>query len=236
MSFDPLSSPQPLNAADRWSSLHAAGQFTAPVLTAIHRIKLTLTCQFCGTRYQRQGDLVAHLLQSHPALWNNSQETLRFLLQTVIAHTGCLCNPQVHQNNRTHVCTVVRQLAMAFHQSELEVLVPTVYSPQLLDAMLVNLGNTEQIQRLRVLLHDRQFSSLWQDLDVLILLRTRCVICGGFYHATQMMYHLLTMHHDACMWAAQITYQLSISMQSMQPQDYQCQFCQLIFQLAAFPK
>ena len=235
MSFDPLSSPQPLNAADRWSSLHAAGQFTAPVLTAIHRIKLTLTCQFCGTRYQRQGGLVAHLLQSHPALWNNSQETLRFLLQTVIAHTGCLCNPQVHQNNRTHVCTVVRQLAMAFHQSELEVLVPTVYSPQLLDAMLVNLGNTEQIQRLRVLLHDRQFSSLWQDLDVLILLRTRCVICGGFYHATQMMYHLLTMHHDACMWAAQITYQLSISMQSMQPQDYQCQFCQLIFNLPHSP-
>ncbi|CAL1146434.1 unnamed protein product [Cladocopium goreaui] len=177
MSFDPLTSPQPLNAADRWSSLHAAGQFTAPVLTAIHRIKLTLTCQFCGTRYQRQGDLVAHLLQSHPALWNNSQETLRFLLQTVIAHTGCLCNPQVHQTNRTHVCTVVRQLAMAFHQSELEVLVPTVYSPQLLDAMLVNLGNTEQIQRLRVLLHDRQFSSLWQDLDVLILLRSRSCCC-----------------------------------------------------------
>lgn len=49
------------------------------------------------------------------------------MLQTIGSQTGCLCNPSVRGNNRTHVCTVLRQLAMIWHQCELELLVPTVY-------------------------------------------------------------------------------------------------------------
>ena len=80
----------------------------------------------------RTGDVVAHLLQSHGALWTASQTMLRFLLQAVMAKRGCTCNPQAHEVGLTHVCTSLRQIAMMLAHTDTQLFVPTQFSAAVL--------------------------------------------------------------------------------------------------------
>ena len=129
-SFDPLASPNPIDTTGKWGAWLSTGNFAA--LTAHQRLQLTTVCQFCGMKYMRTGDVVAHLLQSHGALWTASQTMLRFLLQAVMAKRGCTCNPQAHEVGLTHVCTSLRQIAMMLAHTDTQLFVPTQFSAAVL--------------------------------------------------------------------------------------------------------
>lgn len=228
-SFDPLASPNPIDTTGKWGAWLSTGDFTA--LTAHQRLQLTTVCQFCGMKYMRTGHVVAHLLQSHGALWTASQTMLRFLLQAVMAKRGCTCNPQAHEVGLAHVCTSLRQIAMMLAHTDTHLFVPAQFTAAALSPALECLNQAALTHRLIDVLTERNFSQLWQDSLILQGLRSRCVLCGGHYKPAALMRHLLTMHPQTSAWATQIAFQLYVVMQNLQHQDYQCLFCQQVFNL-----
>ena len=228
-SFDPLASPNPIDTTGKWGAWLSTGDFST--LTAHQRLQLTTVCQFCGMKYMRTGDVVAHLLQSHGALWTASQTMLRFLLQAVMAKRGCTCNPQAHEVGLAHVCTPLRQIAMMLAHTDTHLFVPTQFTAAVLSPALDCLNYAALANRLTEVLTDRNFSQLWQDPLIVLGLRSRCMLCGGHYKPAALLRHLLTMHSQTSAWATQIAFQLYVVMQNQQHQDYQCIFCQQVFNL-----
>ena len=229
--FDPNASSAPLPAARKWELVLTSGALSRDGLTAHQRLQLTLHCQLCGEFYQRSTDLSAHLQQTHGALWKQAGEMVRFLLQTLISRTGCLCNPSVNDRSRTHICNLVYQVAMIFHTSELEVLVPWCYSEAEVRLATKAWLPRPQHQLLLNVLMDRDFSHLWHAPNLLKLFRNWCICCGGWYNTAELISHQLRHHHSDCQWAAQIKFQILQCMKAEMQQDYQCHFCRLIFNL-----
>ena len=229
--FDPTASQNPMNNSQTWTAWLKGGDFSPGSLTAQQRLQLTITCQFCGTKYQRGGDLVAHLLQSHGEHWTQSQPMLRFLLQAVMAARGCICNPQTNEVGLAHICTPLRQVAMLMVCCDVQLLVPQQFQTVQLDDTLLCLRNATLAHRLTQILVSRDFARLWTDSEVTAGLRTQCMQCGGLYQAPELLRHLLTVHPQACAWAAQIAFQLYDPMQQCQHQDFRCDCCTQVFNL-----
>ena len=229
--FNPLASEQTCDVDQIWGPVLQQGLVSKTTLTAMQRMRLTTTCQLCGARYDRQGDLVAHLMQSHGMIWTRSQQMLRFLLQVTQALHGCLCNPQANETSVTHVCVAVRQLAMIAQQSTVAIVTPTQYEVATQHQTLIHLQDDPRTTRLIHILFSRDFDALLRDLDVLSLLRHRCVCCGGHYHPSTMLTHQLTTHVQASAWAAQIIFQIGDSMHRLQCNDFQCSCCSLVYNL-----
>ena len=229
--FDPTASQNPMNNSQTWTAWLKGGDFSPGSLTAQQRLQLTITCQFCGTKYQRGGDLVAHLLQSHGERWTQSQPILRFLLQAVMAARGCICNPQINEVGLAHICTPLRQVAMLMVCCDVQLLVPQQFQTVQLDDTLSCLRNATLAHRLTQILVSRDFARLWTDSEVTAGLRTQCMQCGGHYQPPELLRYLLTVHPQACAWAAQIAFQLYDPMQQCQHQDFRCDCCTQVFNL-----
>ena len=149
----------PLNAAQKWHTLLTTGDFTQG-LTAQQRLQLTLHCQLCGEIYSWVNDLSAHMQQSHGDLWTKSNEMVRFLLQTLIARTGCRCNPSTNDVSSTHVCNLIRQVAMIFYTGEVDMLVPWTFAEADIRQNCRMVSHTSHFQMLVNVLLDRDFSHL----------------------------------------------------------------------------
>ena len=179
----------------------------------------------------RTGDVVAHLLQAHGQTWTASQPMLRYLLQTVMASRGCICNPQAHEVGLAHICTPLRQVAMLMVNGDVPLLVPYQFSAAALAPVMTQLNHAALQQRLTDILVSRDFTQLWTDQVALTGLRSRCLTCGGHFHPPELLRHLLTVHPQTCAWATQIAFQLYEPMQQLQQRDFQCNFCLQVFNL-----
>lgn len=224
-SFNPLATNTPLNAAQKWEMLLTTGDH-ADGLTPHQRLQLTLHCQLCGELYSRAMDLSAHLQQSHGPLWTRSNEMVRFLLQTLTSRIGCRCNPSPNEDGQTHICNMIRQMAMIYYTSEQDLLVPWQFREAEVRHMHRALSSQPHFQMLVNALLDRDFCYLWHCPTLLKIFRNRCVVCGFWFHQ-------LNSHHPECQWAAQIKFQLVQSMMPELTQDYQCNFCKLIYNVAS---
>ena len=205
------------------------GRLNREGLTAHQRLQFTLHCQLCGEVYQRATDLSAHMQQTHGTLWAKAGELVRFMLQTLISRTGCLCNPCTNDRSRAHVCKLLYQVAMIFLISEMDILLPWQYSEAEVTLATQAWAPRSQYQRLINVLMDRDFSHLWHAPVLLQLYRNWCYCCGGWYHTAAMVAHQLRDHHMECQWAAQIKFQILQCMKAEMQTDYQCHFCRLIF-------
>ena len=227
--FDPAATNHPLNAADKWRTQLTLGFLDKQHLSAHQRLQLTLHCQLCGEVYVRSNDLSAHLQQAHGQLWQRANDMVRYLLQTLISSHGCMCNPSINDDSRSHICPGVRQMAMIFYTSETEMFIPQQYNEQTLRLTHRALANHARFQMLLNVVLDRDFSHLWHAPALLQMFRHWCTLCGAWFPTAALMTHQLIHHHDACTWAAQLKFQLVQCMQMEQQQDYQCKFCKLFF-------
>lgn len=225
--FNPDASPQPLDAAGKWMDKLTQGDFTRQALSPAQRQELTLVCQMCGSRYSRQNDLGAHLQQSHGPLWTASQELVRFLIQAVLASHGCQCNPCSHEQGKTHVCVMLRQIAMMFLTSTNDVLVPTQFVHDLVVSQLQPINHLPLHTELIDVLLTRQFEKLWQTPGITGLLRQWCLCCGDRFHPAALVVHHWQHHGMQSQWASQIKFQLIGCLLRLQDQDTQCNFCGL---------
>ena len=230
--FNPLATNTPLNAAAKWGTILQAGKISHDGLTAHQRLQLTLNCQLCGETYSRSNDLSAHLQQTHAQLWAQSGELVRFLLQTLAAGIGCICNPSTNDASRTHICNVIRQLSMIYLTSEQDLFIPWTFpEPDLRQAYRHLTPNAHVDMMLNVLI-DKDYSHLWHAPTLLKLFRERCMICGIQFHPAALPMHLSAQHHDRSQWAAQIKFQLLKCFTREQTDDFHCRFCGLFFNSA----
>ena len=230
--FNPSATNVPLPAAKKWETMLATGDFTKQGLTAHQRLQLTLTCQLRGETYSRSIDLSAHLQQCHAGLWKRALNLVKFLLQTSISRTGCMCNPCATEAGHGHVCNMIRQAAMIFLTSEQDILLPRIYTEPELRVTLHNIAHRQALPNLINVMMDRDFSHMWHAPLLLQLFRTWCIICGGWQHTAAMVTHQLQCHHDECMWAAQVKFQLVQCMQLEQTDDFHCRFCHMTYNTA----
>ena len=186
-------------------------------------------CQLCAMKYERQGDLVAHLLQTHGTDWQASQPMLRHLIQVVQAASGCQCNPQPQDASNVHVCVGLRQIAMLFQHCTTDLLVITQFDAPSVALRFAHLENEPSLPALTRALVDRMFSHLWTSPALLQLLRNRCMLCGGYYQPAVTMLH--TMRTQECGWAAQILFQIVPALKHLQSTDFQCHSCSLVYNL-----
>ena len=231
--FDPAASLDPVDNTQRWGTWLRLGDFSPTGLTAHQRLQLTTVCQFCETKYMRTGDVVAHLLQAHGHTWTASQQMLRYLLQTVMATRGSICNPQAHEVGLAHICTPLRQIAMLMANGDVQLLVPQQFSAAILAPAMEHLNHVTLQQRLIDILVSRDFAQLWTDQTALTGLRSRCMICGGHYQPPELLRHLLTIHPQTSAWATQFAFQLYEPLHRFQQTDFQCNLCLQVFNLPA---
>ena len=233
--FDPLAPAQTCDVESTWGLLLRQGKVYKQDLSAVQRLRLTTTCQLCSMTYERQGDLVAHLLQSHGPIWQKSQSILRFLIQVAPIPFQCLCNPMSNEFSVNHVCVGLRQIAMLFEQSTIDVVVPAQLQMPNIQTRLTSLFNDPLYDKLTQLLTHREFALLWTAPELLHLLRTRCLLCGSFHPPARMMEHLNFHHHAENAWATQFLFQLLPCLRTQQHTDYQCNCCTLVYNLPATP-
>ena len=148
-----------------------------------------------------------------------------------MAARGCICNPQINEIGLAHICTPLRQVAMLMVCCDVQLLVPQQFQTVQLDDTLSCLRNATLVHRLTQILVSRDFARLWTDSEVTAGLRTQCMQCGGHYQPPELLRYLLTVHPQACAWAAQIAFQLYDPMQQCQHQDFRCDCCTQVFNL-----
>eukprot|EP00435_Cladocopium_sp_Y103_P007029 s1036_g2.t1 len=192
--FNPASSSETKVVEDRWKSACVDGTMLDIFASPMARLHLTVTCQQCGKGCQRAADLVLHLQTSHARLWRDSQRLTMTMLEKFSSQNECHCNPQTGSKRGYHVCPAFRQLAMCHLRLDLEPSMPI----QVTDHMLFEL-KTPRVEsalrfRLEQFLAGRQFSKLWQDSEILQLLRTQCICCGKRCGAADLALHLREDH------------------------------------------
>ena len=125
----------------------------------------------------------------------------------------------------------LRQLAMCFHRLNREPFAPTVITEQVLISIFSDQLCRADKYRLEQALVHRQLDALWQDQALLQLLRTQCVFCGSRPLTAEMALHLRQEHpcgHPMFLFYME---QLIPHVHALNPDDYQCQLCGLIFNL-----
>ena len=83
---------------------------------------------------------------------------------------------------------------MAFHRMGTEPFAPTVITDSLLKAIFAETLPRAPQYRLEQALVHRQFAAVWQDSDILTLLRSHCLLCGAQPATSDLALHLREEH------------------------------------------
>ena len=227
--FDPNLPTEVLGIQPEWTAATCEGKL-ADILRDPHaRLRLTLQCQNCSSRYTRASDVACHLQSSHTSLWNASQGLTAILVSMLYNAVGCLCNPSVSQARANHVCLPIRQLAMQhlrlndvvlFPRSPTEEELTHLFSPGLARAdrfMLERLMTTLNIQ------------AFWQDAAVLTLTRSTCLLCSATMQGPDLVVHMYEAHQCGEDVVKFLIQQLVPKFQQENANDCQCDACLQVF-------
>jgi len=230
--FNPQAATETIDIDPLWREACLDGRFLEILKPPGNRLRLTVVCQACGKGCKRAADLSLHLQTAHARLWRQSQRLTQVLVD-IFYQQQCFCNPSTGLKRGHHICLPFRQLAMCFHRLACEPFAPTVITDQTLQATLSDkLPRSDRYIIEQALVH-RQFKTLWQETAPLKLLRQQCLFCGARPHTADLALHLREEH--ACQHAFFLFYmeQLLPSVHAMNPDDFQCHLCGLIFNLPA---
>ena len=195
------------------------------------RLSMTLHCQLCGVRFERQQDLSLHLQTVHVDRWTQTQTTLHLLLQVGTLDNTCICNPQTTTRGVSHVCPAYRQLSMLAQKVDHELFLPWTFDMEGTRAFLTCVQNHAVIDTILTQLEHRQFSALWHNISVCKLLSSTCLICGGIFHPAVLCEHVKAMHFHSCTWIPDLMPQLLPEFLKHQLCDFQCRSCELVYNL-----
>ena len=229
--FNPQASAETKPVEGQWIEACFDGKMHQVLQSAATRLRLTVVCQACNKGCKRAADLALHLQTSHARLWRESKRLTMVL--TAVFSSQCFCNPQLGTKRGHHVCLPLRQLAMSFHRVHREPFAPLLITDTMLQAILsAKLPRAPKYRLEQALVH-RQFADTWRDQELLQFLRTHCLFCGHQTHTSDLALHLREEHacsHNTCLFYME---QLLPTVHALNPDDYQCQLCGLIFNLPA---
>ena len=219
--------------AQRWQQLITAGDLAQLPHEPMQKLALTLHCQLCGVRFERQCDLALHLQTVHTSRWTQSQTQVHLLLQIGQLYTACICNPQTTSRGVTHICPAYRQLSMLAQRVDHDLFLPWTFDDAKIRAFLAGVQQHAVTDVIVSILINRQFADLWNTVSVCQLLSTTCLLCGGTFHLAVLCEHVKAQHVYNCTWIPEILPQLLPAFCTDVHNDFQCQFCGLVYNLPA---
>ena len=230
--FNPQATAETKAVEGLWTEACLDGKLLEVLRSPPNRMRLTVVCQACGKGCQRAADLALHLQTAHSRLWRLSRR-LTLVLVAAFAKNQCFCNPTLGVKRGNHICLPLRQIAMCFHRLNREPFAPTLVTDTTLKAIFSeHLPRAAQYKLEQKLVH-RQFADLWQDPDLLQLMRSQCLFCGARPLPADLALHLREEHpcgHEMFLFYME---QLLPVVHAINPDDYQCHLCRLIFNLPA---
>ena len=229
--FDPTKQPYDLPVAPHWLDIIRQGYIAGLKTQPSTRLRLTLTCQFCGLRFDRQMDLALHLQSVHSGLWLRSQSTTQMLLKICYPIHGCLCNPVTNGRSVSHVCPLYRQLAMLHLRTDLPLLVPWKFTTGSLHASMPHVTQRPVFAKIIQHLIDREFEHLFTSMETHQFLNSECLLCGGPFPSAALIPHVLLEHAHAVAGISDLMPQLLECFRHGLCSDNQCNYCHNIFNL-----
>ena len=195
------------------------------------RSRLTLSCQCCGESYSRSPDLAAHLQLCHGRLWTQAVPLTNMLTDIVLREQGCVCNPSTSIPVSVHVCIGLKQTAMQFLRMPDAILVPFEHSETHLRRVLHQSLPAATVSVIAQNVMQRSFSALWQDPEIIQLLRQQCALCGKHFHAADIGRHLCQDHDCMAGFTLHFLKQIAKILEPTMLESSVCTACGLAFAL-----
>ena len=220
-----------LPVAQTWQQILLNGTLSQLRQAPMQRLSLTLHCQLCGVRFERQQDLALHLQSVHTERWTKTQTMVHLMLQVGHIDGHCICNPQTHAGGLSHVCLAYRQLSMLAQKMDIDLLLPWTFDIKETERFLAGIQTHATVEVILQLLQDRRFTELWLNNSINQLFRSVCLICGGTFHPAVLCEHVKAMHPVDCTWIPDLLPQLLPLFMADMQSDSQCTFCELVCNL-----
>ena len=231
--FNPQATAETCPIDPLWRAACLEGKMLEVLKPPANRMRLTIRCQQCGKGCQRAADLALHLQSCHSRLWKWSQRLIAVMVEVYYSTGQCVCNPMTGVKRLNHICLPFRQLAMSFHRLRQEPFAPMVITDSMLASILSNRLDSVKRFKLERLLSTRSFAELWQDADLMQLMRSCCLFCGSAYTAADLALHLREAHPCGHVTTLFYMEQLMSFLIHAQQVDYQCRLCLQIYNLPA---
>ena len=231
LEFNAAKPEEEMSVAQHWQQMIVTGDLGPLHNSPMLRLSMTLHCQLCGVRFERQQDLAHHLQFGHADRWTHAQTMTQLLMQVGSLTTRCICNPQTTSRGVTHVCPAYRQLSMLALRVDQELYLPWTFNSETIRSFLAGVQNHVTVDTIVQILADRKFTDLWMHPSVSHLLSNVCLICGGTFHPAVLSEHVKAMHSTRCSWIPMILPQLLPEFLTSMTNDFQCISCHMIFNL-----
>ena len=158
------------------------------------KLALTVTCQLCGEACRNGDDLALHLYDRHHGDIAECTAHLQLIKWALFQQFGCACNPTRGYGTPSHCCPALIQVALICAQAHWSIVPPWVYRTNEILSYVGDLLPLEALRRIALNLLTRHFERLWNDPDLLSLLRQYCVYCGEPVPLTAIKAHVRVSH------------------------------------------
>ena len=192
------------------------------------KIVLTKICQICGQNCRDGDDLMEHLHAAHPAHLTEIQLFKEMFQWCLFQEQDCFCNPSPGWGQPNHECVGIIQLAWIAQNFNWQVVLPWSYGSHELATGLSDLLPLSALQRITLALMARNFHKLWQDGDLEVMLKTRCLLCQENVPLWQIKAHLSVVHQVTLDNVKYVMPQVAKVYADLNSEVLQCSWCSMM--------
>ena len=192
------------------------------------RIVLMKICQICGQNCRDGDDLLGHLHAAHPAHMTEIQPFKEMFQWCLFQEQGCFCNPSPGWGQPNHECVGLIQLAWIAQHFNWQVVLPWSYGSHEPATGLSDMLPLPILQRVTLALMARNFHKLWQDGDLEVMLKTRCLLCQENVPLWQIKAHLSVVHQVTLDKVKYVMPQVAKVYTDLNSEVLQCSWCSMM--------
>jgi hypothetical protein len=192
------------------------------------RIVLTKICQICGYNCRDGDEFLGHLHAAHPAHMTEIQPFKEMFQWCLFQEQGCFCNPSPGWGQPNHECVGLIQLAWIAQHFNWQVVLPWSYGSHEPATGLSDMLPLPILQRVTLALMARNFHKLWQDGDLEVMLKTRCLLCQENVPLWQIKAHLSVVHQVTLDKVKYVMPQVAKVYTDLNSEVLQCSWCSMM--------
>ena len=189
------------------------------------KLSLTVTCVLCGMSCRTGDNLALHLYDKHHEDIANCSAILRLVHWDLFERFGCLCNPSRGYGTPSHLCPSLLQIALISAAARWDVAIPWVFRTNKVLSYIGDLLPLDALRRVALNLMTRQFGRLWQDRDLVTVLRSYCIFCGEQVPLAAIKAHVRLSHRFGTLEVQAMIEQVSAAFLTEHSEDERCDLC-----------
>lgn len=189
------------------------------------RIVLTKVCQICGQNCRDGTALQQHLNDAHPHHMEDVRMFKEMFQWSLFQEQGCFCNPSPGWGEPNHECVGLTQLAWIAQSFNWQVVLPWAFKSNELVTELSDALPLQALQRVTLALMARNFHKLWQDTDLEVMLKTRCLLCQEYLSLGYIKSHLSVQHQVTLDKVKYVMPQVAAVFADMNSEVWHCEWC-----------